>query len=132
MSCSKKYIILCIIILLMTALNICLIYKIKVEKMYYNNTIRDVTTKNILSNLYKINLDVNLINNGIALDSLLLIKNVFNKEERKIIDAFQGTNKLLICRFSELNCQECTIYSILKTISHSDSIGKNNITRWRN
>ena len=59
----------------MTALDVCLIYKIKVEKMDYNNTIRDVTTRNILSNLYKINVDVNLINNGIALDSLLLMKN---------------------------------------------------------
>ena len=127
---SKKYIILCIIILLMTALDVCLIYKIKVEKMDYNNTIRDVTTRNILSNLYKINVDVNLINNGIVLDSLLLMKNVSNKEEQKIIDVFQGTNKLFICRFSELNCQECTIYSILKTISHSDSIGKNNIVFW--
>lgn len=114
----------------MTALNICLIYKIKIRKSNYNNTVKNVTTKNILLNMCKLNMDVNLINNGIILDSLLLIKNMSNKEEKKVVDIFHGKNKLLICRFSELSCEECMIYCILKTISYSDSIGKDNIAFW--
>lgn len=110
--------------------NVYLLCKVSGEEENYNNAMNFATTKDNLLGLYKINFDAGLNNNGSILDSLQTLLNISTKEEQRIIDVFQDRTRLLVCRFSELNCQECAIYSIVKMINYSDVIGKDNIMFW--
>ncbi|MDR0680580.1 MAG: hypothetical protein LBG15_01835, partial [Dysgonamonadaceae bacterium] len=39
----------------------------------------------------------------------------------------KNENRKLVCRFSELYCESCVNYAILKIKNRTDSLGKNNI-----
>lgn len=114
----------------MTAFNLLLVFKIKMNKTKYYKIGTSITDKNTYTNYYKTIADINFANNGIKLDSLIMLKNATNSKGARIKDLFKDSEKLLICRFSEFNCQECVTYSILKAISQQDHIRKNNIILW--
>ncbi len=102
----KRNVILYIVASFMIVFNIYLLYKKEVDKRNLHCAINDVKVvrDNVLS-LYKLNFDVSILNNGIYLDNLSIVDK--NNIGIKLKELFRNKGKLLVCRFSELNCQEC-------------------------
>jgi hypothetical protein len=48
----------------------------------------------------------------------------------EISSLFHAKEKFLVCRFSELHCQECVIYATIKLLNQSKTMGDINILFW--
>ena len=121
---NKKWIFLFTV--LMVLLNVFLLYKLFSLKKYHKdilNTIEIFQNNQLRS--YHTNFNINLLSNGVSLENSILTDSTNHKVT--INDLFHGEDNLLICRFSELHCQECVTYSILKLIKMSENTGKNHI-----
>jgi hypothetical protein len=124
---NKKWIFL--VAMLMFVLNAFLLYKLFWTEQYYENTINNMTllkSDQLMS--YDINLKMNLLNDGINLENMLLTDSSNIKVE--ISNLFHTKDIFLVCRFSELHCQECVVYSIVKLLNQSKTIGNTNILFW--
>jgi hypothetical protein len=110
----------------MVLLNIVLLYKIVVVKKYHKDYLGNIKAyETEKMNAYYTNFQTGLLNDGIKVENKILIDSLNNKLQ--LIDLFEKRDNLLVCRFSELNCQECVIYSVVKLVRLSEEIGRNNI-----
>jgi hypothetical protein len=111
---------------LMVLLNIFLLYKTSSLRKYHKDILDNIEIfQNNQMNSYKTNFNVSLLNNGLSLEKTILTDS--KNHEIKIKDVFHENDKFLICRFSELYCQECVTHSIIKLVNISEKIGKDHI-----
>lgn len=75
---------------------------------------------------HRTNLITGIENNNIILKNIL-VKDSLNNILPLDSIFFNGQDYILICRFSEINCESCINYSINSLLQYCDSIGKNNI-----
>lgn len=74
----------------------------------------------------KLNFTANIENNGIQIDSIQLEKN--NCQRLSLKDFFTDEKeKVVVCRFSEMNCESCITHSINTLLKWSSYLGKENI-----
>lgn len=122
---SHKISLLCIAFLL-TLLNVFLIIKYthckKNNEILLSNAERKI--ENIMER-YDISLYQSYRTNGIILDDIYLTDT--NNEKSKLSKLFINRDIILVCRFSEHHCDECTAYSIIKLINHLDMLGLKNV-----
>ena len=82
--------------------------------------------ENIKMDAFQLNFETSHFNGNLCIDNVTIQDSL--KKEIKIEELFgENRDRMIICRFSELHCQECVIYSIVKLIEFSEKITKDNI-----
>jgi hypothetical protein len=77
-------------------------------------------------NTLRTNFSAGIINSAISIGDLS-VKDSLGYEIPISSFLEKTKNHLLVCRFSELNCESCVSFSIKSLLSVADSIGKDNI-----
>lgn len=115
-----------IIIFVLIGINIYIVldyysYKEK-QKQYTNILLHELEETNI----FKANFGFGIENSEYKLTNILLKDSLNNTFP---LDSLckQSSKRLLICRFSELNCESCVNFAINNILQNIDSIGKENI-----
>lgn len=117
---------LTIIILVLIGINIYIVldyysYKEK-QKQYINILLHELEE----TNTFKVNFSCGIENSGYKLTNILLkdsLNSIFPLDSL----CKQSSKTLLICRFSELNCESCVNFAIKSILQNIDSIGKENV-----
>ena len=87
----------------------------------------EIMSKEVQKNTpLKLNFTANIENNDIQIDSIQLEKN--NCQRLSLKDFFTDEKeKVVVCRFSEMNCESCITHSINTLLKWSSYLGKENI-----
>jgi hypothetical protein len=99
---------------------------------FYNYKKQSVLTANSLLhnpdelNAFKVNFSTAIENGGMWLKDIAVkdsLNNIISLQ-----DFFKnGQHHILVCRFSETNCESCVNYSILTLLQQIDAMGKENV-----
>ena len=95
------------------------------HRLNKQNNVRQNISENDELNTYKVNFSTNIQNNHIKVEKIVAkdsLNNIFPLKD--ILD--NGSERILVCRFSESNCESCVRFSIQLFRQWTDSIGKNN------